>query len=140
MKRFPLIALCAAGLFAQNPQIHSIYVLPMAGGLDQYLAQTIAADHALQISVDARTADAILTDHLGAAFEQQLDLIAGKEKEQGADSHPLFRTTTGRGTVFLVDAKSRRVLWSDYEKPSRATPARIAERIARKLQRFTKQG
>jgi hypothetical protein len=138
MKRFTWIAFCALGLMAQGPQIHSIYLLPMAGALDQYLAARITRDHVMQVTVDPKSADAVLTDHLGAAFEQQLDLLTGKEKAKDAETHPLFHASSGRGTVFLVDAKSRRVLWSAYEKPSRATAAREAERIAKKLQGFGK--
>lgn len=125
------------GLMAQGPQIHSIYLMPMSGALDQYLAERITRNHTLQVTADPKAADAVLTDHLGAAFEQQLDVLTGKEKAKDSEAHPMFHASSGRGTVFLVDAKSRRVLWSAYEKPSHATPAREAERIAKKLQVFS---
>ena len=41
------------------------------------------------------------------------------------------------GTIFLVDAKSRQVLWSDYQKPPRTNSDhdlnRTAEEIAKKI-------
>jgi len=48
----------------------------------------------------------------------------------------------GKGTVFLVDAKTRAVLWSIYEKPKDTQPAtldRTAGRIVESLQRDLKK-
>jgi hypothetical protein len=138
MKRFGLFLFCAAALLAQGSAIRNVYVLPMTGGLDQFLAARITSEHAMQVVADPKAADAVLTDHLGASFEQQLDQLMGQTKDKDSGPHPAFRASSVNGTVFLVDAKSRRVLWSDYEKPSRATPARQAERIVKKLQAFGK--
>jgi hypothetical protein len=135
MKRFALIVLGAASLFAQGASVHSVYILPMAGGLDQYLAERMTRDHVMQVVVNPKSADAVLTDRLGASFEQQLDKIAGARE---TEARPGFRSSAAKGTIFLVDAKSRQVLWSDYEKPSHAGPERDAERITKKLQAFGK--
>jgi hypothetical protein len=141
MKRLVLIALGAASVLAQSSSVHSVYILPMAGGLDQYLAERMTHDHVMQVVVNPKSADAVLTDRLGASFEQQLDKIHPPAKEgkddtdkKDADLRPLFHSSVASGTIFLVDAKSRQVLWSDYEKPSRLNPAREAERISKKLQ------
>jgi hypothetical protein len=119
MKRFAFIALglagLFAGLFAEAPPVHSVYVLPMASGLDQYLAEKIAHGHILVVVANPKTADAVLTDR------------------------PSFHGEAGKGTIFLVDAHSRQVLWSDYEKPG-GNPEREAERIAKKLQDFSNAG
>lgn len=146
MKQFALAAFCGAALLAQNPAVRSVYILPMTGGLDQYLAGTITRGHIMIVVANPKTADAVLTDHLGESFEQQMDQIAGRDKDgkdkDGKDkdttSHPSFRSGSAKGTVFLVDAKSRQVLWSDYEKPSRRSLDREAERIAKQLQTFGK--
>jgi hypothetical protein len=144
MKRFALIALGAATVFAQSSAVHSVYILPMAGGLDQYLAERMTQDHVLQVVANPKAADAVITDRLGESFEQQLDKIRplakaeGEKDKKDSDTRPSFHSNMAGGTVFLVDAKSRQVLWSDYEKPSHASPAREAERIVKKLQSFGK--
>jgi hypothetical protein len=67
-----------------------------------------------------------------------------KEEDDDADeSKPLFHSSVNRGTVFLVHASSGKVLWSDYEKPSRSYSAAklsdAARKIATKMQQaFTK--
>jgi hypothetical protein len=116
----------------------------MAGGLDQYLAERMTRDHVMQVVVDPKAADAVLTDRLGDSFEQQLDKIhppakdASDKDKKDSDSRPSFRSSMAKGTIFLVDAQSRKVLWSDYEKPGRASAAVEAERIAKKLQAYGK--
>ena len=112
----------------------------MAGGLDQYLARWLTSEHIMQVVTDARIADAVLTDRLGEAFEQKMaEIHPLDDKDKKVDStHSQFRASKGRGTIFLVDAKSRQVLWSDYEKvPAYNTNDNLnreAERIAKKMQ------
>jgi hypothetical protein len=137
MKRLALFLFCSVPMFAQGAGVHSVYVLPMAGGLDQYLAERLARDHVMQVTADPKTADSVLTDHLGEGFEQQLDKLTGKN-ERDKDIRPSFHSSAAKGTIFLVDTKSRRVLWSDYEKPSRGGMDREAERVSKKLQSFGK--
>jgi hypothetical protein len=137
MKRLTLIVFCALGALAQGSPVHSIYILPMAGGLDQYLAERITRDHVMQVTADPKAADSVLTDRLGDAFEAQLDKLTGKG-EKDKDVRPAFHSSAAKGTIFLVDAKSRQVIWSDYEKPSRSGMDREAERIVKKLQGFGK--
>ena len=129
---------------AQYAGPKTVYILPMASGLDQYLAQRLTQDHVMQVVADPKTADVIMTDRLGEAFEQKLKEIrpvdaapASTKDDKKTDdasftSHNAFRSSAARGTVFLVDAKSRAVLWSDYQKPGH-DPNRTAERIARAL-------
>lgn len=147
MKRLPLLVFLAAGAFAQTEGVHTVYVLPMAGGLDQYLAAWLTREHVMQVVTDPKAADAVLTDRLGDTFEQKMAEIhpPAKDKADKTDktdssitTHPAFRTSATRGTIFLVDAKSRAVLWSDHEKPpssvSDKSLNREAERIVKKLQ------
>jgi hypothetical protein len=134
MKRLAAFAFLVTGLMAQVPAVRSVYILPMANGLDQYLAERITADHVMVVVANPKSADAVLTDRLGGEFEQQMDRIDGKKAD---DSHQAFHSVAGTGTVFLVDAHSRKVLWSDYEKPG-GSATREAQRIAKKLQAFGK--
>lgn len=151
------MVLAAFTAFAQLPGVHQVYVMPMAGGLDQYLAEWLTREHVVQVVADPKAADAVLTDRLGEAFEEKLSQIHpaeaprsaapdaksdakdGKKEESaglGAAPHNTFRSSVDRGTLFLVDARTRQVLWSDYEKPERVTASnmnREAERVVRKL-------
>jgi hypothetical protein len=145
MKRFLLVALCALSAFAQQTPGHRVYVMPMASGFDQHIADWLTREHVMAVVTDPVLADVVLTDRLGEAFEQKLARIhpppADKKTDStgnGAAPNPAFRSTTPRGTLFLVDVNTRHVLWSDHEKPPVASDARLnrqAERVAKNLQK-----
>jgi len=101
--------------------VRTVYVLPMSGGLDLYIAQWLARNQTVHVTTDPKNADAILTDHLGEDFEHKLaQLLAkndGHEKTGNSSQPERYSPGRHRGTVFLVDSKTRQVLWSDYEKP-----------------------
>jgi hypothetical protein len=153
MKCFLLSMFGIAMALAQAPAgARQVYIMPMAGGLDQYLANWLTHEHAMQVVTDPRAADVILTDRIGEDFEQKLAQLypAQKKTEEkdakkddktggmGSDSTAThsFRSSTSRGTIFLVDTKSRQVVWSDHEKPVQPTDAHLnreAERIVKRL-------
>ena len=153
MKRFTLVAVFSITLLAQPAGLHQVYVLPMAGGLDQYLADWLTREKVMQVVTDPKAADLIMTDRLGEAFEQKLaqirppDVRTDEKKDQKsesktagapapADSPHAFRSSGSRGTIFLVNTKSRQVVWSDHEKPPASSDAglsREAEHVAKKL-------
>jgi len=122
----------------QVSTVRSVYILPMAGGLDQYLAEHLTQTGAMQVVTDPKAAEAFLTDHLGEPFEQKI-----AEFHQPADAaknanavHPSFHSNSSRGTIFVVDAKSQKVIWSDYEKPGShdaATLNHVAAQIVQKM-------
>jgi hypothetical protein len=155
MKRFLLLLTCCgvASYAADLASARTVYVLGMARGLDQYLANHLTSAHVLQVVTDPKLADVIFTDHLGEGFQAQLEAISptpepeekpepkavektekdkNGKKADGDDavaafvgptvnklSNPANNSTFGRnkGNVFLVDAKSREVLWSLYQPP-----------------------
>jgi hypothetical protein len=181
MKRLAIFLLCSGALTmaAELSDVHSVYVMPMAKGLDQFLANKLTNHAVFQVVTDAKLADAVLTDHLGESFESQLAAMlppepaetesqagAPKEakkddkdvkdkdgkpvtdpKERGAkDAHgasglitetanklsnPALNSSFGRGkgTIFLVDKESRRVLWSVYQ-PAKDSSSRQLDRTA----------
>jgi hypothetical protein len=147
MKWFAIVALFAAlalvptPVGAQYAGPKTVYILPMAAGLDQYLAQWLTKDHVMQVVADPKTAEVVMTDRLGEAFEQKMKQIhpdSDKSDKKSDETAPhTFRSTKPQGTIFLVDAKSRQVLWSDYQKPPRSNSDsdlnRAAEQIAKKL-------
>lgn len=145
-----------------------MYMLPMANGMDQYLANRLTNLHAVQVVTDPQRADAILTDRLGPAFEDRLQELyppPAEEKEEAESKEaakgpakdaakddtkekdqekpeappPAFGDTANKlakvgsmgsigrakGTIFLVDVKSRQVLWSIYQRPKDTTPHQL---------------
>ena len=141
-----LACLCSA---ADLGKVHSVYLLPMANGLDQYLANRITGSGVLQVVTDPKKADAFLTDRLGETFEQRLDEwfpppAAKKESSSGSSERSVRSSSFGRskGTIFLVETSSRAVLWSAYEPPKNSTPKeldRTAQRIVESLKGPTKE-
>ena len=148
--------LCLAATNADLSQVQSVYVMPMSGGLHQHLTNRLIKLGLFQIVADPLRADSVLTDRLGAAFETQLSdweaevarrTAPPKEtKEVKASDEPQKfelasrQMTTaiarGKGTLFLVDRQSRRVLWSVYQKPKNSLPDeldRTAGRVADRL-------
>jgi len=150
---------CAADLAG----VHSVYLLPMARGMDQYLANRLTNEHVFQVVTDPKLADAVFTDHISEGFQARLDDFsptpkppaavkpaapeppaatddddlatkpakAAKSKSDVPATPSLLAETENklsnpaatsgfsraRGTIFLVDAKSRQVVWSMYAPP-----------------------
>ena len=160
-----LLALIGAAtcLFAEGPakpalqQIRSVYLLPMSNGLDQYLANRLTTTGLYVVVTDPQKADALFTDHLGAAFEQKYEELyptpKPESKEDKDDDTSVGKAldnsgknfgsvSRSRGTVFLVDRASRSVIWSIYQPVKTSRPQdtnRRADDIARKLGTDIKQ-
>jgi hypothetical protein len=157
-----LVLLFPAG--AQMPAIHSVYLFPMGNGMDQYLASRITAEGVFQVVTDPKRAEAVFTDRLGEAFEQRMAGLfpeapppapkpqAKEEKATEKDQEeevPAAVTeeggpprvssfARGKGNFFLVDTKSRAVLWSVYERPRNNTPDELNRTAKRIVERLTK--
>jgi hypothetical protein len=158
---FLLLSVLAGAAEIGGSSVRTIYILPMGHGLDQYVANRLTREHVLDVVADAVRADAILTDTLGKPLEVELEKLhptpKPKEQDSDADSEdsdtpPTSRTkrtfTTseapvstfarGKGTMFLVDARSRAVLWSVYERPVKSTPDELdhtAKHVVDRLKR-----
>ncbi|MCL6508081.1 MAG: hypothetical protein K6T59_13755 [Bryobacteraceae bacterium] len=151
--------LCVTGtLFAAAPaglkEIRSVYLLPMNAGLDHYLAQHLTAAGVFQVVTDPKLAEAVFTDRLGKEFELLLEELYPPEppaQTQPAAAKPSGSTPEGaagelkaeprvrhssfarsRGNLFLVDLRTRAVLWSAYERPGNTAPEQM-DRTARRL-------
>src|SRR5579872_2756903 len=154
MKWLPLafvVAYCASTAETQPlKQVQFVYILPMASGLDQYLANKITRQSLFQVVTDPKLADAILTDRIGEPFEQKLaELYAppkkaddkDDKKSDDQDTKPMMQPSTfgrGRGTIFLVDRKSRAVIWSTYDRPNNMradTLDKTADQIVHRIKR-----
>ena len=157
------VSLSAADLSS----VRNVYLLRMPKGFDQYLANHITGEHLFQVVTDPKLADTILTDQIGEKFQAKLDELypppetekpAKPEKEENADANadvgplggdavnklavPVSSFGQAKGVVFLVDAKSKQVIWSSYDVPkdssSKAldrTALDIVSRIKRDLKK-----
>jgi hypothetical protein len=127
-----------------SPRYRTVYLMQMANELDQHLASRITNTRTLWVVLDPGSADAILTDSLDDAFWNWLARNyptsatangGGPGRERAArDSVQL--ASRHRGTVFLVDPRTRLVLWSTYELPKNSSPAeldRAATRVNNQL-------
>ncbi len=170
MRRFAPILLASALWAADGPgQVQAVYLLPMANGLDQYLAHRITSEAIYTVVTDPKLADAVFTDQIGASFERRLtelypppsppeETTAEKEKdpktkEQDRDAEdaklrerlqregqarPLSQFQRGQGNLFLVDLKSRKVLWSVHDRPKNFHPLEMEKTSGRISARLRK--
>jgi hypothetical protein len=147
MKRLALLFCGTATLAcaADLTTVHMVYLLKMSKGLDQFLANRLTTDHIFQIVTDPKLADAVFTDQIGEGFQTKLEEIfptpeaekpapPPKPEKTEEDANPMLGDTVNklaplassfgraRGTVFLVDAKSRQVVWSVYETLKSGSP------------------
>lgn len=155
MKGLALLLSCSAALAggAELADVHTVYVLKMSKGMDQYLASHLTREHVFQVVTDPKLAEAVLTDHLGESFETKLEELfpalnpepvqheRAPEKDHKdqtgkpsllADpvnklADPASSGTFGKanGMVFLVSARSRQVIWSAYDLPKDATSKQL---------------
>ncbi len=125
---------------AELSQVQTVYLMPMANGFDQYLANRLRSVSQIRVVTDASKADAIFTDRLGPSFEARLDEMEASLKEKEAAAAPpvpgaessssalklapktVSNIGRGRGTYFLVDRRSRILLWSSFHKAKDAQP------------------
>jgi hypothetical protein len=175
MKRLLLLLSCSVALLggAELSGVHTVYVLSMSKGLDQYLVNRLTNGHVFQVVTDPKLADTFLTDRVGESLQAKLEEIfpppvpekpapdekeekaAKKDKDKDSPTNPLLTETVnklaavgtsnsfgrGKGTVFLVDAKSRQVVWSIYELPKGSSAKeldRTASDIVSRLKRDLK--
>src|SRR5208337_1515701 len=77
MKRLLLLLSCTGALLggAELSGVHTVYVLSMSKGLDQYLANRLTNDHVFQVVTDPKRADAFLTDRIGESLQSKLEEI-----------------------------------------------------------------
>src|SRR5579871_4262143 len=140
----PLILALGAASAADLGSATSIYIMPMTGGIDQYLALRLTTGNVMQVVTDPLKADVIMTDRIGTGFEERWNELYPppappkpvKEEKDDKDksgvkfgddvfsvqrgaSQPISR---GRGAYFLIDRQTRNVLWSTYARPKSNQP------------------
>ena len=163
------VLLVAASLWshaAEAPQLQNVgkvYLWPMSNAFDQYLAQQITAEGLFEIVVDPKLAGTIMTEKIDNTFLQSLDELFPPEGGSDNKENTADKAKTGdslesdfrmrrpgnhpkgapRGTLFLVDVASRKVIWSTYLKEFDADPNALhkqARGVAGKLKDQMKPG
>ena len=122
-------------------RVHTVYILGMSNGLDQYLANRLTNTGVIWVVLDPARADAILTDRLDEDFWKWLNgrypIVSKSPPAEHADDlrfknigEPVGKI---RGTVFLVDPKTRLVLWSSNDQAMCRASADELDRVAMRV-------
>lgn len=140
------------------PDVKTVYLLPMTGGLDQYLANQLTKTGRFVVVTDPAKADAVFTDRVGIAFEERWKELyppppppdapkpdakdAKKETPDLIDAAgtPLVRISSfarGKGNVFLVSRQSGSVIWSHYSTPKDSRSKSLDRNADRIVDRLT---
>ena len=106
---------CAADLAG----VHSVYLLPMARGMDQYLANQLTNEHVFRVVTDPKLADAIFTDHISEGFQAQLEDFSPAPKPPAPPSRPMPRKAEAKPANAESEAKP------GDEAPAGSRPVRI---------------
>jgi hypothetical protein len=109
-----IFSLCATCVFANEApeasldSVKSIYVMPMRERMEHFLANEIVRWGHFEVTINPRQADALLSDTTEVNIRE---LLANPTKVRRTSA----RT---RGTAFLIDMKTEKVLWSAAKKPA----------------------
>jgi hypothetical protein len=147
-----LCIVTAAAALASGAELagyKTVYLLPMSSGLDQFLAIKLTTGAVMQVVTDPRKADVVFTDKIGSTFEEKLDELYGqkpktddKDGKESLNSTPRIAAVShGKGAIFLVDRRTRDVVWSAYVKAKSAAPDdmnHVAGEIAGRLEQDRK--
>ena len=149
MKLFLPFLAATIGAFAGLGDVKSVYILPMTASLDQYLAIELTANSVFLVVTDPQKADVIITDQIGPGLDHKLEELFGpKQKAQAEEKDnadygrgTLQGMTRARGAVFVIDRKTRNVIWSMYDRPKNTTANElnsVAKQIAGKMLKDSK--
>jgi hypothetical protein len=140
-----ILAVALGGASARGADVrlqlkgNTVYILPMAYGLDYYLASQFTSSRVLRVTVAPEKAETVLTDVVDDAFRTWCKLhYGGVVPPSQAATYQRARPSPNPGTFFLVDPKSGTVLWSTYERVHRTYPNALDEvalQVAKRLQR-----
>ncbi len=145
-------------LFGMDPaarDVKTVYLLPLGGGLDQFLASELTKSGVYTVTTDPQKADAVLAGSLGEGLEKKFAELypppptpkplekddAKKDPKEKKETQMIVDTMqkvghnswgSGKGTIFLVDRKSKNILWSMNRQPKNSsTPEMVIQ--ARKI-------
>jgi hypothetical protein len=137
-----VVLLCSplrGGEFHLQLKTRTVYIIPMANGLDRHLASRLTSSAVVWVVLDPENADAVLTDRVDQAFWAWSNAhykSAGKPSNAvlNDDDRSRFgrpRAGASRGTIFLVDPRNGVVLWSIYEPTPDTSPNALDQAAVR---------
>lgn len=88
--------------------VRTIYVIPMKDRLEHFLTNELVKWGHFEVTINPRQADALFSDTTDVDIKNLMT----------ADAKIRKTTARTRGTAFLIDLKTERVLWSAAKKPS----------------------
>lgn len=151
--RFVVLSLLCASVPAIAADLSSaqpVYFWAMQSSLDQYLAEQASTAGALAVTVDPKMASAIMTDRIDKPFLDAMDElfpVEGREEPKNSEdsiegdfqmARPQNRPKgTPRGTIFLVDVKTRKVLWSTFLGEFDTNPKSLHREAQKVIERMT---
>ena len=130
-----LCSTAAAGDFQLQLKTRTVYIVPMANGLNSHIASRLTSSGVVWVVLEPESAEAVLTDRVDDAFWAWLTKhykAAGKNANAAvhdAEAVKFDPSSMGltlspgpyRGTLFLVDPKNGLILWSMYEPTPNTT-------------------
>lgn len=141
-------------------RVQKVYLWPMSDSLDQFLAEQVATEGVFDVVIDPKRAQAILTDRISSKFLEGMEELfptpeeipeADKEEEEADDPasalagayrverSPIYSASRAEGAVFLVDVRTREVLWSTFLKGYDTTPKAMHRQARMVVMRLKKQ-
>jgi hypothetical protein len=143
----PLIALLCSTAFGEEFRLQiktrTVYIVPMANGLDRYLASRLTSSGAVWVVLEPSNADAVITDRVDQTFWDwsNAQYRSGSKTPvplPSVDVKAASKPAPPQGTVFLVDPRTSIVLWSIYQPAPDSSPGALdqtAGRVANDLKK-----
>jgi hypothetical protein len=83
-----LVSAAFAAVSPELIQVHSVYILPMANGVDQYLANKLTRNGVFRVVTDPKLADAVFTETTGPGFEDKMNELYPQPKPEKPEAKP----------------------------------------------------
>lgn len=126
------------GEFQLQLKTRTVYIVPMANGLDRHLASRLTSSGVVWVVLDPEKAAAVLTDRVDEAFwtwsnarYKPLGKPSNAINDDDRSRYERPRASGYRGTVFLVDPRNGVVLWSIYQPTPDTSPNALDQAAVR---------
>jgi hypothetical protein len=103
----PAFSAPAQGPNAELGSVGTIYVLPMASGMEQFLAHQVAKQGLYEVTTDPLRADAFLSDFVGTTFELRVEELikTARDKQEKEAEEQARKEAEKSGTAPKKAAK-----------------------------------
>jgi len=124
-----LLPMLAGAAETAASNVHTVYIMPMQHGLDQYIANQLTREHVLDVVADPARADALFTDRLGEPLETELEKLhptpkPPEQKEQTASDKAKDSPDKEKDTAGGKDKPAGPKTYREAEPPHTSTLGR----------------